>query len=380
MQITRRKFLQATSAAAAAIGLSQFEISKMIEAVADPSHDLSPTVFWLQGATCSGCITSMLNLNIGSADIDSDGFNLGHTLNGVIGTSGKVTIDDVLIDIIDLRVQQTAMSAAGELAVSAMEGPPGGRPYALVVEGSVQTNHDRYCTIGEDYSGHFGPTGSDIVFKKALEHLGGVGTGSHAPAAILAVGTCAAYGGIPAALSNPAYLKTGAKGVYDYFRSLGTDEGNAAAGKVINLPGCPLQPDRVFLTVASIIAYLAGAGDILQVLQGSGGQDSDLRPKVFYGKPIHVQCERQPNWNASQFATKPGEAGCMMLLGCKGYSTYADCATRGWNRRSISTLSSREGSVTSTSWPVRSNHPCMGCSEKTYPDHKYDQGFVKYDW
>lgn len=380
MQISRRRFLQATGAAAAAMGMSQFEISKMMEAIADPEHSLSPSVVWLQGATCSGCITSFLNLNIGSAKVDALG--LGHQLNGVIGTSGKTTVDDVLIDVIDLRIQQTAMSAAGDLAVSAMEQNqpvnPNTAGYVLVVEGSVQTSHDRYCTIGEDANGHFGSgAGSEIVFNKAIDHFTGGGTG-HNPAAILAVGTCASFGGIPAAYSNPSYLTTGAKGVYDYLVARGGQWASTQAPKVINIPGCPLQPDRVYLTVASIIAgVLAG----LPGYTIHSSLDTYRRPTAFYANPIHVQCERQADWNGSQFASQPGEAGCLMQLGCKGYSTYADCSTRGWNRRSTSSASnSEDGSVTSTSWPVRANHPCMGCSEKTYPDHKYDEGFVKGPW
>lgn len=367
MQVSRRRFLQATAAAAAAAGLAEMELRKIFEAIAKPASAYSPSVFWLQGATCSGCITSFLNLNIGSEKVDT--LNLGHQLNGVIGTSGKTTIEDVLIDIIDLRVQQTAMSAAGDLAVYAMEQdqPPTGpaADFVLVVEGAVPTSHNRYCTVGEDKNNHFSMN-NEIVFKEALAHLSS-GLLGHNPAAILAVGTCASFGGIPAAYSNPAYLTTGATGVYDYFVSVGN---TPAASKVINLPGCPLQPDRVYLTIASIIAGLTIHTNT----------DSSRRPTAFYGNPIHVQCERQSNWNASQFATKPGEAGCMMLLGCKGYSTYADCATRGWNRRSTSTSNSEDGSVASTSWPVHANHPCMGCSEKTYPDHKYNEGFVKYTW
>jgi hydrogenase small subunit len=310
----------------------------------------------------------MLNLNVGSEYVDTLG--LGHQLQAV-HLDGKTTIDDVLIDIIDLKVQQTAMSAAGELAVFAMEQAA---PAVLVVEGSVPVNSNKYCTIGTARNAHFGGSaGDEIYVGDAIKHF----VNSHSPAAILSVGTCASFGGIPGAYTDPNKNSTGALGVRDYLTTYNSGTG---ANSVINLPGCPLQPDRVFLTVASIICdVVAGVGPTA-VRNIWKTRDSYRRPTAFYGYPIHVQCERQADWNASQFASKPGDAGCMMNLGCKGYSTYADCPTRGWNRYSLTTGSGTDDSVQSTSWPVHANHPCMGCTERTYPDHKYNEGFVKYSW
>jgi len=164
-----------------------------------------------------------------------------------------------------------------------------------------------------------------------LEHLTTLGRNA---LAVIALGTCAAYGGIPAAAPNP----TGAKGVKEVFSQYGIQT------PVINLPGCPPHPDWFVGTVASVLIGGLGSVEV----------DDVGRPLAFYGKPIHDNCPRRGHFDAGRFAKKYSEPYCLFELGCKGPVTHADCPNRLWN--------------SGTSWCVGSNSPCIGCVEPGFPD------------
>jgi len=153
--------------------------------------------------------------------------------------------------------------------------------------------------------------------------------------AVVALGTCAAFGGIPAANPNP----TGCKGVRAVLDSKGI------ATPVVNIPGCPPHPDWFVGTVASILLFgLPKPGDL----------DDEGRPLVFYGSLIHENCPRRASFDEGKFAKKLGEAGCLYELGCKGPITYSDCPTRMWNN--------------GVNWCIGSGAPCSGCTQPEFPD------------
>jgi hydrogenase small subunit len=262
-------------------------------------------VLWMQGAGCNGCSVSLLN--------------------ATSPTAKNVLIDEVIPGKhLNLRFHPTIMAGQGEPAVAAMQDTvrklKGG--YVLVVEGSVQTGAGGgFCTIGA-------AGGKHITFIDALLEAGS------GALAVIALGSCAAYGGIPSWSPNP----TEAKGVGQVFREKGIKT------PVINIPGCPPHPDWFVGTVAQILlGGLPKAEDL----------DDAGRPLAFFGKLIHENCPRRPYFDAGQFARKPGDEGCLYELGCKGPISYADCPTRLWN-----------GGV---NWCVGAGAPCSGCVEPDFP-------------
>jgi hydrogenase small subunit len=153
-------------------------------------------------------------------------------------------------------------------------------------------------------------------------------------AAIIAVGNCAAYGGLPKAKPNP----TGAVGVWEVI----TDK------PVVNIPGCPAIPEATTGT----IAHFAIFGTLPEL-------DKLNRPKTFYGKTVHDRCLRRPFYEAGKFAKSFDDEGakegwCLYKLGCKGPTTYNACATIKWDQ--------------GLSFPIQSGHPCLGCSEPNFWD------------
>ena len=299
MKITRRDLLKATAAITGAIALKASGLMELQKALAAEG---GPPVIWLQGQGCSGCSVSLLN----------------SVENG--------TVDELLINVLDLKFHPTVMAAAGEVAVEAVEAAHEAGGYVLVIEGAVPTaDSGDYCHIWEDADG------SEVTMLEVLEKF--------APAAsvILAVGTCACYGGMSAGSPNP----TGAMGVADALDYLGID------ASVINIPGCPSHPDWIVGTVAMLLA-----GQVPEL-------DGDGRPEVFFGTQVHNNC---PNRKHGVKATKLGEAGCLAGLGCNGQQTYADCPVRKWN----SPAPGEEG----VNWCVGARNPCQGCTEPDFPDGK----------
>ncbi len=262
-------------------------------------------VLWIQGAGCSGCSVSILN--------------------SVSPTIKNVLLDEVVPGKhINLRFHPTIMGSQGNLAIGVihetMERFHGG--FVLVVEGSVPTAAGGgYCTIGVSDGRHLSFV--DVLFETGQNAL-----------AVVALGTCAAYGGIPSWLPNP----TEARGVKDFFVSKGFEK------PVVNVPGCPPHPDWFIGTVAQIL--LGG-------LPGKEDLDDVGRPRAFFGKLIHENCSRRPYFDAGRFARRPGEEGCLYELGCKGPLTYADCPTRLWNN--------------GVNWCIGAGAPCAGCVEPDFP-------------
>jgi hydrogenase small subunit len=294
MRISRRDFLKYCTAAAGALGL---EASGLMQLQALLAAESGPSVVWLQGQGCSGCSTSLLN------------------------TIHYTTIDDVLLNTLDLEFHPTVMAAAGDLAVSAAEAAFGEGGYVLVVEGAIPVAQGgKYCYLWP-----------------GMTALHAVQTFSQRAAFILAVGTCAAYGGIPGGCPNP----TRAKGVGEIV---------GARNGVINIPGCPAHPDWIVGT----IVHLLSTGQAPRL-------DSDGRPMDYYRHTIHSQCpNRQKFSEQGLFATQLGELGCYDKLGCNGQATSADCPVRKWN-------SPAQGEY-GVNWCIGAGNPCQGCTEPDFPD------------
>jgi hydrogenase small subunit len=263
-------------------------------------------VIYLQTAACSGCAVSMLN-------------------------TASPTIKNLLIDQIapgvhvNLRFHPVVMAAAGELALKVMEDTAREKKdgYVLVVDGAVPVGADgAFGAVGER-------SGRPVSMLQRVVEL------ASDALAVVAMGTCASFGGIPAAKPNP----TGCQPVSQALAAKGISK------PLINIPGCPPHPDWFVGTVAGII---------LNGLPKAADLDDFLRPKAFYGKLIHENCPRRASFDEGKFAKKFGDEGCLYELGCKGPVTYADCPLRKWNG--------------GTNWVIGCGAPCNGCTQPEFPD------------
>jgi len=260
-------------------------------------------VIWLQAASDSGCSVSMLN-------------------------SVRPEIHTVLLDQIvpgqhiNLRFQATIMAGQGEPAVKILDSAAsedGG--FLLVVEGSIPLN-EKCCTLGQR-------EGEEVSMAQRVKEL------AEKADAVIALGTCASFGGLFAA--HPNYPEC--VGIGEFFDKEGIDT------PYLTVPGCPPHPDWFIGTVAQVVLYgLPGTDEI----------DDLHRLKLFYGTLIHENCPRRPHFDAGRFSKKLSEPYCLYLLGCRGPQTHADCPTRHWNN--------------GVNWCIENNHPCIGCCEPEFPD------------
>lgn len=293
--VSRRNFLKTVTGTVAGIGISQVINPALIQAL-EKGLKRHP-VLWIQGQGCTGCSVSLLN-------------------------SVSPPIADVLLKVISLQYHPTIGACEGELAMEhlyAVAEEYKGR-FSLVVEGAIPTAAEgKYCVIGE--MNHKEITMVDIV--KELGAMAG---------SVLAIGTCATYGGIPAAKGNV----TGATGVMDFFKTQGIKT------PVVNIPGCPSHPDWIVGTIVHLLE------------KGIPELDDVGRPTLFFGENIHDNCPRLPLYEEGEMsATLSDPKGCRMDLGCKGPDTYADCYKRKWN--------------SGLNWCV-DNSVCIGCVEPGFPD------------
>ncbi len=263
-------------------------------------------VVWLAASACTGCSVSLLN-------------------------SASPTIKNILVDQIipgvhiNLRFHQTIMAGAGEPAIKVLEDTTREKKdgYVLVVDGAIPVAPTAaYCVMGERNN-------KPVTMETRLEEL------ARNALAILAVGTCAAFGGIAAAAPNPSNAQPVKKVL----------EAKGIKKPLINIPGCPPHPDWFVGTVASIL---------LNGLPKAEDLDDNLRPLAFYGKLIHENCPRRAYFDEGKFAKKPGDEGCLYELGCKGPITYSDCPLRKWNN--------------GTNWVIGAGAPCNGCTQPEFPD------------
>ena len=264
-------------------------------------------VIWLQCATCTGCSVSVLN--------------------SVSPTIKNVLVDEVIPGKhVNLRFQATVMAGAGDIVIEEMKETSRTKKgnYILVVEGAIPTagNAVEYGSLGED-------DGKEVSMLDRVASLG------KDALAVVALGTCAAFGGIAAGTPNPA----GCIGVDEVFKQ------RNISTPLVNIPGCPPHPDWFVGTLARVL---------LLGLPNPEELDEHKRPKAFYGQLIHENCPRRAYFEEGKFAKKFGDPGCLNELGCKGPVTYADCPLRLWN-----------GGV---NWCIGSGSPCIGCVEPGFPD------------
>ena len=285
-KLTRRDFLGFGLKIAALTGISPAALPKIVSALEQLSGGNAP-VLWLQGQSCSGCSISLLN-------------------------SPAPGPAEILTSYISLLFHSTLSTATGAISMNIINRAIETGDFLLVVEGSIPAGMPEACVVG-------GECITDQVKRAAIKAK-----------AVIANGTCAAFGGIPAAENN----QTGAVCVSEFLKKEGVST------PIINLPGCPSHPDWLVGTLVHVLKF------------GFPPLDKVGRPKMFYSKLIHDQCPRYPDYERENFAKKFSDSGCLFKLGCLGPVTYADCTIRLWN--------------SGTSSCIRSGGPCIGCASENF--------------
>jgi hydrogenase small subunit len=284
--VSRRDFVKVCSAAAAAVGLPAWAGEKM---AADVAKGRKPSVVWLHFQECTGCTESLLRAS-----------------HPDVGT--------LILDLVSLDYHETLFAAAGRQIEAALDAAVKRGGYVLVVEGAIpEKDGGIYCQVGG---------------RRAVDTLREV---AERAAAVIAIGSCASWGGVASAAPNP----TGATGVPQILK-----------GKpVVTLPGCPANPYNLLGTVLQLASF----GTLPKL-------DERGRPVFAYGRVIHEDCPRRPHFDAGRFAHVYGDEGhraghCLYKLGCKGPQTHASC--------SLLPFCEIPGA-----WPIGIGHPCVGCTEQ----------------
>ena len=289
--VSRRDFMKFCTATAVGMGLPLKAGVKIAEAAVAAAR--RPPVIWLSGQECTGCSETLLR-------------------------STHPTVDKLILDLISLDYHETLSVPCGNLAEEArlksIEENKG--KFILVAEGAFPTKDGGiYCQVG-------GRPVVDILRETAPKAM-----------AVVAIGSCSSWGGIPSAGPNPTGAASAQEVLGDKF-------------KVINIPGCPPNPYNFLSTVLYVLTF-----NKLPAL------DSKNRPMFAYRRLIHEGCERRPHFDAGRFALQFGDDGhrrgwCLYKLGCKGPQTFNNCPAQLF------------GDVGCRSWPVGTGCPCFGCSEK----------------
>jgi NiFe hydrogenase small subunit HydA len=290
--IKRRDFLKYCGATAALIGLTELHAPKIAAALEKASK--RPPVIWLNFASDSGCTENLIKSTYPSPA-------------------------EIILDILSVDYNETIMAAAGKQSEEILEKSRKAGGYILIVEGGIPTK-----------KGH-GMIGNREMLDVFKEMAG--------PAvAIIALGSCATSGGVPAAKPNPSQII----GVQEAIRKVNVSK------PLINLDMCPAHPDYL---VGVVVNYLH-LGTLPEL-------DQHGRPKMFYSQTIHDNCERRAHFDAGRFVEKFGTQEeamdyCLYKMGCKGPMTYSSCPKIMANSR--------------TSWCVKAGGPCIGCAEPGWTD------------
>ena len=241
-----------------------------------------------------------------------------------VTAAGQPSIEDVLLGAIpglpkvNLHNKVLSPTLGGEEFLTPFRAAARGEaalPFVLVIEGSIPNeniNGDGYWTsFGNDEA-----TGEPLTLNWWIDQLAPKAWG------VVAIGTCATYGGIHAMAGNP----TGCMGLADY---LGWDFRSAGGLPIVNVPGCPVQPENFMETLVWLLYEAAGLAPVIPL-------DDQLRPTWIFGKTVHEGCDRAGYYEQGDFAARlqlaqvPGEG---RLLGAGGQLQRPQARLDGGHRR-----------------------------------------------
>ena len=292
-----------------------------------PTFGLSPGpipevhAFWLAGMSCDGCSIAAVGAQSPSVE---------QLVSGAIPGLPKVILHHpvLAVEAGETFIAPYRMAREGKL----------GAPYVVIYEGSVADER-----IAAHHGGYWSAMGADhgadgntrpIPTAQWLHDL------APGAAAVIAIGTCATWGGVPAAAGNV----TGSMGVMDF---LGKDFLSALGLPVINIPGCSPVGDNFTETVATVLMFLAGVGPLPAF-------DELGRPAWMFKNNVHQGCVRGGFYEEGLFAEKYGDPQCLVELGCWGPVVQCNIVSR--------------GAIGSAGGCMNTGGICIGCTMPGFPD------------
>jgi hydrogenase small subunit len=280
------------------------------------------TAFWLSGMSCDGCSISALGATEPSVE---------ELVTGAL--PGLPTLV--------LHHYATAMESGDHFTHAMQKAERGklGTPYVIVYEGSIA---DENLTVhGEPWAAEgalpLWAPGDERRRVPTAEWLRRLAPGA---AAVIAIGTCATWGGVPASAGNP----TAAMSVMDF---LGKDFRSAFGLPVVNVPGCAPLGDNFTETVAMLLLFLNKQAPLPEF-------DELGRPAWLFADTVHRKCPRAGWYEEGTFAKEFGGKECLVEVGCWGPVVNCNITER--------------GAVGHMGGCMVAGGVCIGCTMPGFPD------------
>jgi hydrogenase small subunit len=295
-------------------------------AKAGPASRLGPlekvNVFWFAGMSCDGCSVSVTGAQAPSVE---------SLLLGAHPGLPRVVIHHPVLQV---ESGPNYFYAHEDALKGTLDGP-----YVIVLEGSITDELKAHATGGYWSGQGEMPWGSNGETRTVTtnEWIARLAPGA---AAAIAIGTCATWGGVPAAEGNP----TGAMSLMDF---LGKDYKSALDLPVINIPGCAPIGDNFTETVAGLLYYLQGLGPLPEI-------DSLGRPAWLFGETVHRHCVRGAYYEEGSYAVNFGDPQCLVEIGCWGPVVNCNISSR--------------GAINHLGGCMNTGGACIGCTMPGFPD------------
>ncbi|MDQ3128246.1 MAG: hydrogenase expression protein HypE [Chloroflexota bacterium] len=306
-------------------GISQEEWATAVAAKAGPRTKIGAFeqvhVFWLAGMSCDGCSIAVLGATAPSVESLLTGALPGVPIVFLHHTAVQLEAGDAFME-------PMKKAARGEL----------GAPYVVVYEGSLADESlagtgGYWSAIGEEGDG-------PVEGRRQVPSAEWAKRLAPGAAAVIAIGTCATWGGIPAAFGNV----TGSMSLTDF---LGADYRSALGLPVVNIPGCSPVGDNFTETVAAILLFLQGVAPLPEF-------DDLGRPAWLYGETVHRQCLRAGYYEEGVFADEYGDKECLVEIGCWGPVVNCNITSR--------------GAINHIGGCMNVGGVCIGCTMPGFPD------------
>ncbi len=307
-------------------GISQEEWATTIAARVGPRTKIGAFeqvhVFWLAGMSCDGCSIAVLGATAPSVESLMTGALPGVPIVFLHHTA-------VQLESGDAYMEPMRKAWRGELDA----------PYVVVYEGSLAdeslagTGGGYWSTIGEEGDG-------PIAGRRQIPSAEWAKRLAPGAAATIAIGTCATWGGVPAAFGNV----TGAMSLTDF---LGADYRSALGLPIVNIPGCSPIGDNFTETVTAILLFLQGVGPLPEF-------DDLGRPAWLFGETVHQGCTRAGYYEEGTFAQEYGDKECLVELGCWGPVVNCNINSR--------------GAINHVGGCMNVGGICIGCTMPGFPD------------